>query len=181
MKSIYALAALTALASPLLAQRPLDVFPDRQLGEGWSPPAFVTEIHTQADDPEGGAYGIWAAGRDYKVSFHDGATFVPFLGSDAPRNHPVTFAPVRVRAGGAWLSLDDDVAPARMGDRVSYDRGAVVELYALEPGGMEQLFVFDAPTPDGALVLAIDVDSELACTSNAPGFDFATLEVGSRS
>ena len=51
-----------------------------RLGDGWRAPDFITPIHTQADDLEGGAYGIWAAGRDYKASFHGGATYVPFLG-----------------------------------------------------------------------------------------------------
>ena len=31
---------------------------------------------------------IWAAGADYKVSFHDGATFVPYLGREYPHNQP---------------------------------------------------------------------------------------------
>ena len=40
-------------------------------------------IHTQAAD-EGVEYGVWAGGKRYKASFHDGMTFVPYLGRKYP-------------------------------------------------------------------------------------------------
>ena len=35
------------------------------------------------------AENYWATGSDYKVSFHDGFTFVPYLGGGYPRNQPL--------------------------------------------------------------------------------------------
>ena len=62
-------------------------------------PRLVTPIHTAADDPDGGAYGTWAAGQDYKVSFHGAPTFVPYLGADYPHNQPLTWHLESVTAG----------------------------------------------------------------------------------
>ena len=56
-------------------------------------------IHSQAADPQGGQYGIWAAGTDYKVSFHDGFAFYPVLGTAYPHNLPLRWQTVAVQHG----------------------------------------------------------------------------------
>src|SRR5688500_10419700 len=63
---------LALAACPVAAQSPTTC----------PPPAGITlpelvPIHTAAADPTGGAYGVWAGGRAYKVSFHDGMEFHP--------------------------------------------------------------------------------------------------------
>ncbi|HEX5054276.1 MAG TPA: hypothetical protein VFZ65_21030, partial [Planctomycetota bacterium] len=85
------------LVPSLFAQGPLGLGPrsggvapaspsriEPQLAEPVEPghrlPSLLTPIHTAAPD-HGIEYGIWAAGDSYKVSFHDGMTFVPYLGS----------------------------------------------------------------------------------------------------
>ena len=50
---------------------------------------LLVPIHTQPADEAGGPYGLWAAGPDYKVSFHDGFCFYPLLGAAAPRHLPL--------------------------------------------------------------------------------------------
>ena len=66
-----ALAAVVSAQAPAPSPLPIDSLR----------PAFVP-VHQDEPDPIGGEYGIWAAGRDYKVSFHDGIAFHP---SDADR------------------------------------------------------------------------------------------------
>src|SRR6185503_15529495 len=96
------------------------------------------------DEPGDGK--VWGSSRAYKASFDGtGATFIPFFGSDAPRNYPVRFALAAVRAGSQMLPLVADAKTAVAGRRVTTDHGSVREVYELSPRSMEQLFVFDAP------------------------------------
>ena len=50
---------------------------------------WMVPIHTLPADPVAGAYGLWAAGPDYKASFDDGFTFYPVLGASYPKNLPL--------------------------------------------------------------------------------------------
>src|SRR5262245_55645485 len=68
-----------------------------------APGAWRFPIHTQAADPVGGEYGIWACGETFKVSFHDGYAFYPILGSRYPANLPLVWRDTKVTAGGASL------------------------------------------------------------------------------
>ncbi|MBK9387939.1 MAG: hypothetical protein IPN34_24240 [Planctomycetes bacterium] len=92
---------------------------------------FRAPVHRGAE-PDSTA--LWAAGHDYKVRFDaDSITFVPVLGSAAPRSLPLvwrTCAPdgSRVeRTHGDW--------------HVEFHRGALVERYDVLPHGLEQSFV----------------------------------------
>jgi len=103
---------------------------------------------------------IWARGRTYKAAFGpDGARYVPFLGSNAPRNHPVRFELASVTVGGEALALEPASAGAADG-AVSMDRGAVVERYVLALDSVEQTFVFEAPVA-GAIELRVAFDTDL--------------------
>jgi len=126
-------------------------------------PAFVTPIHTQADDPEGGAYGIWAAGADYKVSFHDGATFVPYLGGDYPHNQPLQWVTRSVTLGGEELVTRARPAPRQASDvRYEYDHGGVIEAYDVLLEGLEQTFVVSTrPAAAGDLIVRGEVITDL--------------------
>lgn len=94
---------------------------------------------------------LFAVGGSWKMRFSAaGARYVPVLGSRAPRSLPLDF-----RLRGA--------APApfvRDGDRVTFDRGSVVEIYALAPRQVEQSFLLRARPAGDRLVL--DVVTELA-------------------
>lgn len=121
-------------------------------------------IHTQPDD-EGQPYGLWAAGRDYKVSFAGGMAFVPYLGAGDE-------APVAWR----WTTTSATVgehqlvtmAPrlAHTAWRAEYDLGGVVEAYDVRPEGLEQTFVLrQRPATNGELVIRGAVASALRATA----------------
>ena len=85
---------------------------------------------------------VWVKGQTYKARFDgNGATYIPSLGSDAPRNFPITFALSSVSAGDRSLPLTGTAA-VRADNRVIIDRGSFVEQYSMNPDSMEQEFVF---------------------------------------
>ncbi|MCB9879463.1 MAG: hypothetical protein H6835_17855 [Planctomycetes bacterium] len=112
----------------------------------------VTPIHTAADDL-GIAYGVWAAGDRYKVSFHDGMTFVPYLGADYPRTQSLAWRTISARLGGREL-LDDRAPDANgSGTRFEYRFGVLTEAYDVLPDGLEQSFVLRERPAVGDLVI----------------------------
>ncbi|MCA8950374.1 MAG: hypothetical protein KDE27_12785 [Planctomycetes bacterium] len=103
-------------------------------------------IHTAADDL-GLPYGVWAAGADYKASFHGDVTFVPYLGGDYPENQPWSWRTTSVRVGEREL-LATAVRPSEPqrwhdGFRYEYRHAAFTEAYDVRAEGLEQTFVFD--------------------------------------
>jgi hypothetical protein len=106
---------------------------------------WMVPIHTAAPDTIGGSYGLWAAGPDYKASFHDGFAFFPVLGADHPENLPLHWRTAGVVAGGVPVDLATEVEPTHDAWRVEYQRGPMTEAYDLREDGVEQSFVFPAP------------------------------------
>jgi hypothetical protein len=107
-------------------------------------------VHGRDGDPE---YGLWAAGRDYKASFHDGMTFVPYLGREYPHNQPFAWRTTSVRVGEQELLVAGQ-SPRLQYEayHVAYDHGAVVETYDVLAAGLEQRFVLaERPRTNGAL------------------------------
>lgn len=157
-----------ATASPLVAQlvpsspRSLvDVDVTNALQENRSFPAFVTPIHSQADDPTGGAYGIWGAGRDYKVSFHDGMTWVPYLGAEYPVNQPLRWHTMSVTLGETPLGGGEPTA-RQVGDtRYEYVHAGFTEAYDVLLDGLEQTFVIPSAPVVGDLVVRGRLESAL--------------------
>ena len=136
-----------------------------------------SEAPSWSAEPDG---SLWVAGSDYKAHFDArGVEFVPFLGSSAPRNFPVRFELVSVRAGAALLSFSAEGVPQRDGDRVRIDRGCVREVYDARAGSLEQSFVVEADCTDG-LVLRLAVESELERASDAQGLLFSSERGGVR-
>ena len=111
---------------------------------------------------------LWAVADTYKAGFDaEGATFVPFLGSDAPRNWPVRFRIRSVRTAAGELEFDRGVAPVRVGDSVLYDRGPFVERYDLGLESAEQSFLVHERIGSGALEIELEVESELTRSTRA--------------
>ena len=107
-------------------------------------------VHGRDGEPE---YGLWAAGQGYKASFHDGMTFVPYLGREYPHNQPFAWRTTSVRVGEQEL-LVAGKAPRLQHEayHVAYDHGAVVETYDVLNHGLEQRFVLaNRPQANGAL------------------------------
>lgn len=116
---------------------------------------------------------LWALATTYKASFGaEGFTYVPFLGSHAPRNYPVQFVLRAVRVGGRDLAFAAGVPAARAGTRVVFDRGAVQEVYDLAPENVEQTFVVD-----GGLAGDVEVELEVVSDLQEDG-DRAGLQFG---
>ncbi|MCP3914275.1 MAG: hypothetical protein GY711_01830 [bacterium] len=135
-----------------------------------APSAAAARVHYDA--PGDGA--IWARGANYKAGFDpSGATFYPALGSNAPRPFPVHFTLESVTVGGELQVLNAAAKPERDADQVSFDRGSLIERYALKPKAMEQIFVFGTPLPAGDLSIRIGVESELAWNGRPDGFEFS--------
>lgn len=112
---------------------------------------------------EGSDGTLWVRGASYKASFGAaGATFIPFLGSDAPQNYPVRMSLASVSIDGVPLPLEPAGPVTRDGETISLARGTLVERYAIRVDAIEQSFVFEELPSRGELVLRIAVESELA-------------------
>src|SRR5260221_10923060 len=93
--------------------------------------------YAQRDD------ALWVHGTNWKASFtREGLSFIPFLGSKAPHNFPITFTLGSVRRGGTQLTLSEPSRVAHDGDRIDMDRGELVERFDLAPAHIEHSFVF---------------------------------------
>lgn len=125
-----------------------------------NPALYAPEPSAPVDfDIEDGTH--WARGSDYKASFGPaGAAFVPFLGSQAPRNFPLAFAPASLRRGSTTLGLEPG-AVRREGMQVRILQGSLESVYDLDASGMEQSFYVADPGSRGDLVLDLDLESEL--------------------
>jgi len=122
---------------------------------------------------------LWVRGRDFKASAAaDGFAFIPFLGSDAPRNFPVRFELSAATRGGAALELAPDAEVARHGDRIVLDRGSVEVRYDVDPGSVEQSFALQVPPGGGDLTLSLAVETELRATTNGAGLRFSNERGG---
>ena len=120
------------------------------------------------DEPGDGR--LWVMGPDFKASFGpDGCLFVPYLGSDARGD-----ASVRLRLASASLAeralpLTERAEWWREGDVVTLDRGAVLVRYRISREGIEQTFVLDELPELGALVVEVDIASQLPARSLQQG------------
>ncbi|MEZ5965510.1 MAG: hypothetical protein R3F56_16875 [Planctomycetota bacterium] len=115
------------------------------------------------DTPTAGE--IWAAAAPYKVRFASGtATYVPFLGSDAPRSYPLDLRLARVTVGGQPVALAPAPTPERHGQRVVFDHGSVQVWYDVTSEGIEQSFAFHDLPRSGEIVIGI-----VAATDLEPG------------
>lgn len=109
-----------------------------------------------------GPDGTWVRGASYKAcAAASGFTFVPFLGSDAPRNWPVEFRVTAATVGGQALELTEEATVLHDSERFVLDRGAVRGIYAPTPSGVEQLFEVATGDLAGDLVLELAVRTDL--------------------
>jgi len=158
-----------ALASTAAAQAPI------------RPDAAAFARHELAsvllDTPGDG--NTWALAPGYKMRFGtDGVDFVPFFGSRAPRNHPLTFRLRSVRCGGRDLEVDRSSQPRVSGSQVTYDRGDLREVWNLELETAEQTFVLTPGSARGDLVVTLDVRTELLCDQVEDGLRFLAPGLG---
>ena len=114
-----------------------------------------------------------ALAATYKARFGpEGAVYTPFLGSEAPRNHPIAFRVASASIGGVPIPFDADARAARVADAILYQRGGLVEVYDLGPDAIEQRFVFDTLPGTGELVVRVSAVTDLVVREVEDGFHF---------
>lgn len=114
----------------------------------------MTPIHAAPGEP-GHTGGIWATGHDYKVSFHDGFVFTPYLGDTVRANVTLRWQTVAVTSAGNAV-VNVAATPTTWHDdyRYEYRWPTVTEAYDVRPDGVEQTFVFERhPGIPGDLVV----------------------------
>lgn len=107
-------------------------------------------IHDEGVDAELGPLGTWAAGRDYKCGFADGAfVLVPYLGAAAPTAPAWRWQTAAVNLGDRDLLGADERREQFSDFRYRRTRGLVTEQWDVFEHGVEQSFVVERPA--GAL------------------------------
>lgn len=121
----------------------------------------------------------WVRGRAYKASAdRTGFTYIPFLGSKASRNWPVTFRVDSATVGGQALALSAGAQVQRVGERYELDRGPVNVFYELALDQVEQVFRVETAGLNGDLVLNLDLDTDLDMSPRGEGFRFSGPDGG---
>ncbi|MCP5024129.1 MAG: hypothetical protein GY930_20470 [bacterium] len=116
----------------------------------------------------------WAMGADYKASASStGFSYMPFLGSEAPKTYEFKLRLSSATLGGEAIALDKGAVVERRGDRMTLDRGPIDVFYDLSTTSVEQSFELEAFGVDAELVLDIAVDSELPLQEGAQGILYA--------
>jgi hypothetical protein len=133
------------------------------------PSAHLIPLHTQEPDPEFGAYGLWAAGKNYKASFHDDFVFYTALGRGYPKNLPLRWTTESIVVGGTHAVLPAArPAPAHTAWRCELALGDVTEAYDIRPDGVEQTFVLARPLAgSGDLTITGRIATELRAAAVA--------------
>ena len=158
--------ALPIPANPVPAHPP--AVSERLQGQAHHEVQPLEQMHYAALDA-----GIWALGKDYKAfAGPDGFQFIPFLGSDAPRNFPVRFELDNVQFGSRSLDLGQGGTVTRSADRITIARPNAEAWYDMEWDQVKQSFAFDLLPSDQELVLQIAVESELSVGELPNGLRF---------
>lgn len=120
-----------------------------------------------------GEGSTWVRGKTYKAeATANGFTYIPFLGSEAPRNYPVNFRLESAAIGGREITLSDRATVTRAGDRVVLDRGPVDVIYDFDVESVEQSFALDAAGATSDLTLELEVTTELGAEALGGAFSF---------
>lgn len=126
-------------------------------------PRPLAAVHFQ----RAGANELWARGGDWKASFdRDGFTFIPFFGSEAPRNFPMRIALASASVGGQALPLTAG-EPTQADGVVQTHRGSLVEKVATNLDSVEQSFVFPSLPNRGDVHVDVALTGELAASAQA--------------
>ncbi len=125
--------------------------------------------------------GVWVLGRNYKARIDAaGLTFVPFLGSRAPRNFPVSLSLASATIGDQALPLHFQAQPVRDGQRIWVDHGSITEVFDVAADSIEQSFVVHRGSGLGDLDVRLGVETDMRQTMNGLGTWFSTPAGGVR-
>ena len=126
-------------------------------------------LHFLADDH--GA--VWIRGETYKSSVSTaGAQYIPYLGSDAPRNYPLAFDVRSCIVGGVELGVAGREVKEN-GLALDLQRDSFVERWTYGRTQAEQSFHFAALPNRGELTLSIGWSSDLEPSVDDDGFSWS--------
>lgn len=128
---------------------------------------FLVPLHTAPEGADPAAYGVWAMGRSYKASFHDGFVFYPRPGvAHGDHVYPLRYRLRGVSCGGVpVVGLSAAPATEWSATRFSLRWPGITETYDVRPQGVEQSFVLAAPPAlAGDLRIVGSFDTELRAT-----------------
>lgn len=131
------------------------------------------ELHAVQFDRPLATGALWAIGHDWKASFDGrGFDFIPFLGSQAPRNFPLRVELDQVTVGGQTLAL---VAgePEQVGYSVRTPRGGLTEVVDTTLRNVEQSWVFQTLPNRGAIQVEVRLAGDFTAAASADGLRFA--------
>jgi hypothetical protein len=176
------LAALApALLVPLASASPQQSIEGNEEGSQLTGPEaaeLLSGLSPQLLIDEPGDGRTWARGPGWKASFGpEGMTYIPFFGSNAPKNYPVKFDLSSATISSEPVALTPRKRQ-RNGEVVRLDRGSLEEVYHLTKDTVEQTFVFDELPYRGELVLDLTVTTELKSATNPSGGIVFSNELG---
>ena len=161
----------TGVTGATAAEKPFDAREDRPRVAA---PKLDRLYYTTQQDGS-----TWVSGRTYKARFGPGgATYVPFLGSQAPHNFPLEMSLASASVDGVEIPLAPATSVVRDGDRVVIHRGPIDEVYELGLESVEQTFVVAERPASGDLRFVVRLETEMARSEEADGFAFSN-ELGS--
>ncbi|MEM9381107.1 MAG: hypothetical protein AAGB93_14240 [Planctomycetota bacterium] len=171
-------------SAPRLPAEPAESIPDR--AEGDLPMGTIAQrvadsmrdrVHFDVDLRG----DHWARGARYKVrAGTDGFEFIPALGPDVERNHPVRMRLESISRGGELVPLEEAAKVRREGHRLLLDRGPVEVRYDVALGSVEQSFALDVPEGVGDLVVRIAIETDLEVRVDDGGFLMSGEDGGMR-
>lgn len=170
---MFWLLALAVDPAPQLPRYPLEALPQAALlraAEG----GLKQAPRLLLDQPETST--VWVLGEDYKLRLDkQGAKFIP-RGQPANQRSALGLGPVQLAVAGQWRGLDSHALPSLSGREVRYDRGALIEVWQLEPQGARQNFLLTEPVGGGDLELTIPVSGDLESSRRQDGLAFRSAQ-----
>lgn len=114
----------------------------------------------------------WVRGRGFKARFGPGgATYIPFFGSEAPRNYPLEISLAGVEADGAHVELEPATEVVRNADRFVIHRGVIDEVYDVALDHVEQSFVVRERPAANSLDLFVRISDDYRAIADDDGFE----------
>jgi hypothetical protein len=139
-----------------------------KMGASWVPDRSEVSWARAGDD------SLWARGANYKAHFTErGFSFVPFLGSDAPRNFPLRLVVEEIAYGGKAIAFRERALLTREGNRITRDLGGVEEIFEVTPERVQQMVRLPESALLGDMRLRFGVESELRAQEDGEGLRFS--------
>ena len=115
---------------------------------------------------------VWARGVGWKAHFQDSAVEFRALTAAGRAPRCARFRLDSVFVGSSRLEFDSAAVPIQEGQRITYDRGSLAEVYDLLPNGIEQSFVFSSLPAGGDVAIRIAVETSLCGRETGAGLSF---------